>query len=166
MLAHLTLVDVVGHDFRFRLVGTEVVRDFGRDPTGTIVGRNVAPAEYGAAIVASYERCRRDRMPLFTTGVYRAPSGLTHAVSRLLLPLSDDGEAVNMFVVSRVARIDRRMTGSYDWLGKAFGRLDVVESVEAEARLDTLVAEWERGIAPEADAVDDLVASVALGELD
>jgi hypothetical protein len=145
LLPHFTLVEVTEGRFRFRLVGTAVTDDFGRDPTGTFIGSNVSPPAFAAALVSAYERVRETGEPIFTAGDYRAPSGLTHAVARLLLPLADDGRAVNMIAVSRISRIDRSSPIRFDWLGGATGRLDKVVDVASVEVVSALTA-WSNCI--------------------
>lgn len=137
LLPHLTLIDVVEGRFRYRLVGSRVVQDLGREMTGTWVGSHVTPAEYAAALCGIYEQVCASRRPIFTTGDYRSPSELTHAVSRLLVPLGEDGETVNMILVSRLSRYDRNGSAAEGWLGRTEGR--VSESAEV-ASLDEVVA--------------------------
>jgi len=137
LLPHLTLIDVVERRFRYRLVGSKVVQDLGRELTGTWVGSHVTPPEYAAALCSIYERVCSSRRPIFTTGDYRSPSELTHAVSRLLVPLGEDGETVNMIMVSRLSRYDRDGSAAEGWLGRTQGR--VSETTEV-ASLDSVIA--------------------------
>jgi hypothetical protein len=142
LLPHFTLVEVVEGRFRFRLVGTAVTDAFGRDPTGTFIGSNVTPLIFAVALISAYERVRETGDPIFTAGDYRAPSGLTHAVSRLLVPLADDGRTVNMIAVSRISRIDRSSPIRFDWLGRATGRLDKVVDIASMEAVSAVTAEW------------------------
>src|SRR5262249_47451120 len=142
LLPHLTLVDRLDDRFRFRLVGTAIVADFGRDPTGTFIGSNVRPPEFAAALIAAYERVRESGGAVFSTGAYRAPTGLTQAISRLLLPLGNDGRTVDMIAVSRIARIDRTAPGQLDWLGAAMGQLDPTVDVASIDDVDALTSAW------------------------
>lgn len=137
LLPHLTLIDVVEGRFRYRLVGSKVVQDLGREMTGTWVGTHVTPPEYAAALCGIYEQVCAGRRPIFTSGDYRSPSELTHAVSRLLVPLGEDGETVNMILVSRLSRYDRNGSVAAGWLGRTQGR--VSETTEV-ASLDSVIA--------------------------
>jgi hypothetical protein len=143
LLPHLTLIEVVGERFRYRLVGSRVVQDFGRELTGTFVGSHVNPPEYARAICSIYERVCATRQPVFTTGEYRSPSQLSHTVSRLLVPLGDDGETVNMILLTRVSRYDRGSTVT-DWLGRAAGEVSATCEVGSEAAVHDLSLAWER----------------------
>jgi hypothetical protein len=59
LLPYLTIVDKVDGQFRWRLVGTAAVQEFGHDPTGGFVGSYLTEPESAAAARAIYERrCR------------------------------------------------------------------------------------------------------------
>ena len=143
LLPHLTLIDVIDGRFRYRLVGSKVVQDLGREMTGTWVGTHVTPPAYAAALCSIYEQVCSGRRPIFTTGEYRSPSKLMHAVSRLLVPLSEDGESVNMILLSRVSRYDRQGSAA-NWLGRTAGAVgDTTVAASAEDVI-TLCLDWER----------------------
>jgi hypothetical protein len=147
LLPHLTLIEVVGEQFRYRLVGSRVTQDMGREMTGTFVGTHVSPPEYARAIQSIYQRVCTSREPVFTTGEYRSPSQLTHAVSRLLVPLSEDGETVNMILLSRVLRYDRGALS--DWLGRSVGQVGDTSEVGSEDEVVALSLAWDRESTPE-----------------
>ena len=146
LLPHLTIVETLGEDnFRYRLVGTRVVQDLGRDVTGTPVGARVQPPAYAASLRAIYARVVTDIRPLFVTGNYRNPGrGMTHAISRLLLPLGEAETAANMVLLSRVTRHSTAMQVSPDWLRMGVGSTDREDWVGSEAELAALADEWER----------------------
>jgi hypothetical protein len=148
LLPHLMLIEVVGEQFRYRLVGSRVVQDFGRELTGTFVGSHVNPPEYARAICSIYARVCVDRQPVFTTGEYRSPSKLSHIVSRLLVPLAEDGEQVNMILLTRVSRYDRSSTVT-DWLGRAAGEVSTVAEIGSEREVHALSLAWDTQSTPE-----------------
>ena len=160
LLPALMLVDVVDGRYRFRLVGSAVTRDVGREMTGTFVGTNVAPPAYAAAMCRIYDDICRDQQPLFSTGEYRSPQRASHAISRLLLPLSDDGSTVNMVMLSRVARFGHTLGDSYDWMGGAAGSVAQTLAVRSEAELAGMARAWEAEIA-RARGADQMVQQLA-----
>ncbi len=105
-LPQLVLLDVEGEPprFRYRLVGTEVTqvrRGLGKsDPTGQFVDE-VAHHQGTSAVLYHYRRVVAERKPSTDAGTYR-PTGERPWVrfSRLVLPLSADGAAVNMLLVA------------------------------------------------------------------
>jgi len=143
LLPHLTLIDVIEGRFRYRLVGSKVVQDLGREMTGTWVGTHVTPPEYAAALCGIYEQVCSTRQAIFTTGEYRSPSKLMHAVSRLLVPLSEDGKNVNMIMLSRVSRYDRQGSAA-NWLGRTAGAVGDTTPVGGADEVVNLCLEWER----------------------
>jgi hypothetical protein len=99
-LPRITLVDVVpdARRFVYRLVGTEEVASRGSDPTG----RSVAEAFFAAAPEDSlmyYEYVALHGEPCCFRGDYRAPDGALEKQDVIFLPLSEDGESVNMILL-------------------------------------------------------------------
>ena len=144
LLPHISLVDRQDGRFRYRLVGTEVAHEIGRDLTGAEVGFHARPAAYGAALQAVYARIFADARPLFSVGEYRRGSDAVHRVSRIILPLGEDGRTVNMVVLGRVARFAREDEAGAHWLAGATGRLCEVVEVGSLAELKALALAWEQ----------------------
>jgi hypothetical protein len=90
--------------FRYRRVGDVFWRDAAGEPTGKYVDE-VLPerAGYRDYVVGIYEEMARRRVPLYTENSFtlegRSAPMLTRRVS---LPLSNDGEAVNMVLAGHV----------------------------------------------------------------
>lgn len=102
LLSHLGLVDVLPDGrFRFRLIGTALVRFYGRDYTGRIV-EDAKAAGYADVLNRLYRLCAERRAVVYseTRSCYR--QGFARLMHRLLLPLARDGEAVDMILFSTV----------------------------------------------------------------
>jgi hypothetical protein len=100
ILPMLILIDVVPDPRRYvyRLVGTHEVEMRGGDPTG----KPVEEAYYGeSAEDTTYylDRVVRTRQPVLYRGTYQPLSTRTQREDVLFLPLSKDGQAVNMIMV-------------------------------------------------------------------
>src|SRR5262245_22175410 len=100
LLPNLILIDVVPDPRRYvyRLVGTHEVEMRGGDPTG----KAVEEAYYGeSAEETTYylDRVVRTRQPVLYRGIYQPLSTRTQREDVIFLPLSKDGEAVNMIMV-------------------------------------------------------------------
>jgi hypothetical protein len=147
LLPHLMLIDRAADQYRYRLVGTAVADELGRELTHQTVGSYVAEPQYAAAILGIYERVFAAGRPVFTTGEYHRKSGVIHAVSRLIVPLGEDDDAVNMVLLTRVARFGANFIAAADWLKGARGTVRSLVDVESLAALEGLGAEWERQIA-------------------
>jgi hypothetical protein len=100
-LPKLMLMDVLDDPLRvrYRLVGTDVVAATGEDRTGRISDTVAFFGEY-PDVMHSYEAVIRDRAPK----LYREPfrnrkNSTTYETDTLLLPLSSDGERVDMVLV-------------------------------------------------------------------
>jgi PAS domain S-box-containing protein len=99
----LSVVTVTPDDrFQFRLFGTELTRIYGRDLTGCILD-DLTPKDLWSVVIMHYREVVRRRQPLF------APISISNGswyseVSRLLLPLSDGGDAVAFVMGADYAR--------------------------------------------------------------
>jgi hypothetical protein len=110
LLPLLILIDVVSDPRRYvyRLVGTHEVEIRGTDPTGKAVDE----AYYGESsdTTAAYlDRVVFTRRPLLYRGTYQPLRTRTQREDVLFLPLSQDGETVNMIMV----------LGHIDWMKDA-----------------------------------------------
>lgn len=99
-LPAIILVDVVADERRFvyRLVGTAEVAERGYDPTG----KAVADGYYGGSAedaLASYQYPVDHRAPYCFREPFAGPDGRIETEDIIYLPLSEDGEAVNMILV-------------------------------------------------------------------
>jgi hypothetical protein len=107
-LPHITLVDVVDDARRYvyRLVGTREVELRGYDPTG----RSVVDAYFAsslAAALANYDIVRETRAPHYVADPYQVVDRFI-GEEDLFLPLSSDGDTVNMIMVFSIMRdLDR-----------------------------------------------------------
>jgi hypothetical protein len=108
MLADVTYDPV---EFRYRLSGTGIARIHGAEPTG-LRPRDLEPAEYGALIDRHYRQCVAERRPLLHLIILDA-THRSRAYARLLLPLSNDGEHVNMLMAIDSANQDARELKNY-----------------------------------------------------
>jgi hypothetical protein len=98
-LSRIGLVDVVDDERRFvyRLVGTADVAMRGYDPTG----KSVAEGFFGPNVeeaLAYYDYVARYAEPYCYRGPYRAPDGALENEDVIFLPLSEDGDTVNMIL--------------------------------------------------------------------
>jgi hypothetical protein len=143
LLPYMVLTERVDDQFRYRLVGTAVVQEFGYDPTGGFVGSYLEPGS-AAAARAIHERAFMTAHPIFATGEFKAGSGTIHQVSQLALPLSDNGADVNMGVSTLVARFNFGLSRSADWLKMARLKVRDVFVVCSAPELEKRCGEWER----------------------
>lgn len=108
LLPNVVLLDVIhrpatervegasaGLDLRFRLVGTEVAARSARDYTGWRLAAipHMAP---GTSFWQHRETVVRGRRPLYSTPTYVGPAKRIRSCHNLLMPLSENGDVVNM----------------------------------------------------------------------
>jgi len=108
ILPHVMLTDVLADGrLRFRLVGTEVERLFGRRMTGEYV-HDLLLGAYGRNVLTLYQRTISDRRPVFSRDVVHTQSGAQMISERVMLPLSNDGAIVNMVMTGQTYRFDSK----------------------------------------------------------
>lgn len=101
-LPYLSLLEVVRPeaelDFRFRLLGTEITGHLGRDSTGKTVREvyTLADPELLRWMLDSCTAVVEKKLPVLAHGTLRAVAKEFISFDTLLLPLSEDGEEVNM----------------------------------------------------------------------
>ncbi|HXZ00592.1 MAG TPA: hypothetical protein VEI03_11365 [Stellaceae bacterium] len=105
---HTMLLDVVWEDgkprFRYRRVGDVFWRLAGREPTGLFI-EDVLPekAGYRRYVTGIYEEMATRRAAMYTENSFTlAGRGMQMLTRRVSLPLSNDGEAVNMVLAGHV----------------------------------------------------------------
>jgi hypothetical protein len=145
LLPHISMVHKVDGKYRFRLVGSAIVRQFGRDLTGNVVGSHVSNTrESIAALHAIGERIFESARPVFATGEHETILGAFHHVSTLLLPLSDDERHVNLIIFTRIACFDSDAKASRNWLAGAPFRMGEAVDIEDDADLVLRCLDWEQ----------------------
>lgn len=103
-LGYLVLVDVepgTPPKFRFRLIGAEIAGAYGRDMTGLYVD-DVQPLTYRNLLLRHYGRAAEVARPVLHRVKFMEWTGKTHELVRLILPLSDDNQTVNMLLMVSV----------------------------------------------------------------
>jgi hypothetical protein len=99
LLPHLQLVErVEGQGFRYRLTGSAIVQGYGFDPTGKFTQDILTPARHKVAS-RHYALVFDKGRPVFTRNRYVKDSFLMLMISRIILPLSLDGESVGMLLL-------------------------------------------------------------------
>lgn len=104
-LPGLCLVDVVPEERRYvyRLVGTADVEVRGSDPTG----KSVLAGFFGPSIddvLANYDRVVESKAPHVDPQHFKETTGRYVTEETIFLPLSDDGERVNIVLVFSQSR--------------------------------------------------------------
>ena len=99
LLPHLRLTEVVegGKRFRYRLVGTAIVEAYGNEHTGRHLDE-VLSGERLAFVEGLYRTVCERKRPLFARTYYVGPWAVPNFARRVMVPLSDDGETVNVMV--------------------------------------------------------------------
>lgn len=84
-------------DFRYTLIGSEIVREVGIDNTGRLVGE-----VFGAGGLALYRKVRDERRPIRVHGAVDWRRKDYKAYEAVLMPLADDGATVDRFIGAMV----------------------------------------------------------------
>jgi hypothetical protein len=145
LLPFLFIIDQAAGEFRFRLMGTGVVRDMGRDLTGKPLSACAPKSpEAIAAVQVLSERVFAKAQSVFATGRHAAEDGTIDNSSCLLLPLSDDGRCVNMVIATCTACYNGNIRPSQNWLEWPRLKMGVVDISHA-ADLERRCLDW-RGV--------------------
>ena len=97
--SHLFMLEVLGQPprFRFRLAGSEIVNRFGEEITGRFLD-GIDLDEVGGEILREYENAASQAQPIYGLWNYTRHGGHHMRYERLILPLSSDGERVDMLL--------------------------------------------------------------------
>jgi len=141
---YLMLVERIESQYRYRLIGSALTKQLGRDVTGAVVGSQFSNAsEAIAAKRVIYERVFSNSCPVLASVELGSSFRTVHNVLQLLLPLSANGTEVNMVISTLVARFGVGGQGGSD-----LKRLEVtvrnVMEVDAASDLERLCLEWEQ----------------------
>jgi len=99
VLSWTFLIDVTPQEgYRYRLVGTGIVREMGYDMTGQLVSRAYAGPDWDQ-VQQDYQWVIENRKPCLTHNSVVIPvSRQNYSYRRLLLPLANDGQHVDMLI--------------------------------------------------------------------
>jgi hypothetical protein len=108
LLPRIFIVEIVGTPtrFRYRLAGTLVVDRFGEEITGRFLDE-LDVDKRNDEIAAEYLKTAESRQPLCSRWSYTKQDGTSLSYERLLLPLSSDGQSVDM-ILGGAAEIRRK----------------------------------------------------------
>lgn len=99
LLPHLQLVDrVEGRGFRYRLCGSATVQGYGFDATGKFTHEILSPERHENAS-RHYALVFNAARPLFARTHYVKDRFLSVIISRIILPLSFDGDSVGVLLL-------------------------------------------------------------------
>ena len=90
--------------YRYRLIGTENARAHGINATGRFLDEVLPGPDYAAHVLALYDECADRRRALYSECLFFSPARREpeRHTKVLFLPLSPDGETVNMILVIQV----------------------------------------------------------------
>jgi hypothetical protein len=105
ILPFIYLIDVVGSPlrFRFRLAGTGIVKEYGAEITGKFADE-IDLNEHQAGFVAEYNRVVGHGKPTSSRGNYTKRNGRRLTYEHLTLPLSTNGERVDILLAAAVTK--------------------------------------------------------------
>jgi hypothetical protein len=149
LLPYLMIIEKNGEEFRYRLVGSAIVRAVGYDATGATVGSYLAAPEVAEEARAIFGRVFTGACPVFATGEYIPKLRACFSLSILILPLSQDGATVSKTISTLVTRLSAVLKPDRGWLkGKPVRVRDVLDIRDA-AELEKFCLEWEQRSMPD-----------------
>jgi hypothetical protein len=97
LVANLVLLDVEGDSYRYRLVGTEVVKRAGMDMTGRMIGLAITAPELRDQWHTALDAVAAEQKPqLFLS---KMPEGVTARYVTIMLPLVAPSGATEMILI-------------------------------------------------------------------
>jgi hypothetical protein len=105
LLPDIMLVDVVECGrYRYRLIGTGNTQAQGMTATGRYLDEVLPGSEYKAHVIGLYDECVQRRRGVYSECLFLSPERLApeRHTKVLFLPLSEDGERVNMVFVVQI----------------------------------------------------------------
>ena len=99
LLPSIILVDVEsdGPRLKIRLAGTKIVDMFGANYTGSYMDE-IQFGDVREKILREYNLAASEKRPVFSDHEFRKLNDYHHTVERVILPLSNDDETVNMLL--------------------------------------------------------------------
>lgn len=142
LLPSIALIHQKDGLYRWRLMGSRIVHDFGCDLTGQPFGEYVIPERFVHAMAATFDRVLRHGQPVFEATLYTTALRATHAASRLILPL---GATVNTPEIILMTRITRRVPVEHEakFLKGAAGQICESLDISSVQELARRVTMWE-----------------------
>ena len=104
LLPHVMLVEVADGRYRYRLIGTENERAQGINATGRFIDEVLKGPEYKEQVLGLYDTVVRERRPVYSEMLFLSPEigAIERHTKVLFMPLSDDGDAVNLVFVMQI----------------------------------------------------------------
>lgn len=123
LLPYVYILDVLdgASDFRYRLIGSDVNANTRQDYTGRLLSEILQEGTQ-RFLVDVYIDVAINRRPRVDTVAYRARSGNQKYYDNLVMPLSADGEQVNILFGCCVHRRNAPALGASDGLSASRGR--------------------------------------------
>jgi hypothetical protein len=148
LLPYLIIAERAGDQFRYRLVGSAIVRSVGYDATGVTVGSYLADPEAAAQARVIFEGVFMNACPVFATGEFVFKTGAHLDMSLLTLPLSEDGTAVNMSISTLATCFSDIAAPQRGWLAGLPAKVFDVTDIRSTAELEAVSRKWERRCEP------------------
>jgi hypothetical protein len=107
LLPHIALTEIVdgdsgaGRRFRYRLAGTQIEQRFGCSLTNRYLDE-LKHGGYLHYIKGLYDRLIAEKAPVYSESSFKTGDADVLQAKRLMLPLSEDGETVNMVLAGVV----------------------------------------------------------------
>jgi hypothetical protein len=130
LLPNLMLIDAIDGRFRMRLVGSEVARRAGRDPTGLNLDPRVITDRGVPAFVGFLQKTVETRCPV----IYSVEPGSQTAfgATGLLLPLSGPDRDITMILGGLFYETSRIRGLSTDWTPGTLTELSLADMLDAQ----------------------------------
>lgn len=148
LLRHIALVEPSWAGYRWRLMGTAIAADIGRDLTGRRFGAHIGSPGFVKLLTASFDHVLTWRQPVFDECLCQTGSGGHQAVSRLLLPLGSDKNTAGMILLTRLVRSCQIRGEAPTGIERAEGVVHGMVEIRSQHDLARCDLAWRERVAP------------------
>ncbi len=117
LLPNIQISEIFDKRIRYRLVGTAIVEAYGEELTGKYFDE-VFSGERLRFVKANYRMMFNAKRPVLVCNSYHSKRDIPLICTRLIMPLSDDGETVNQCLTAMSFHFPGQ---AYEWTGQWFG---------------------------------------------
>lgn len=117
LLPHIQITELVGERIRYRLAGTAIVKAYGGELKGKFFDE-VFAGDRLRFVVDNYRSMRAARRPILVSNQYFTKRGAPLRSNRMVMPLSEDGAAVNQCFTAMSFEFPGN---AEEWTGRWFG---------------------------------------------
>ena len=131
LLPNIQIGEIVDTRIRYRLAGTAIVEAYGEELAGKYFDEMSFRAKDCASSKTNYRMMCNEKRPVLVCNRYDSKRDVPLICTRLIMPLSDDGETVNQCLTAMRFHFPGRAD---EWTGQWFGNSDNFDFTRSYAK--------------------------------